>query len=795
MLFRSSNRVSYPNITNPIASAAGNGYFEFQGLPVRAEAYKLMVSAEGYATEAIAGMTITYDTQALGPLTIQLAKDYGTVTGFVYLEVNGVPGYQSGSGGDTPISGISVTANETITSSGELGTELAFDRSKLDGSYKLDSLPTSNLYVVANSSNPIAGYSSFFQSYKVEKGINSGINIELTKTKGEITGTIFEDINKNGTFDNEPYIGGATVFVQQNGTTIASSISEANGAFKLTGLNADTFNIEVKMTGYKDTAKTITLTENSSVSNVFIAMYKPVGRLVGRVIDFDTPVPKKGIAGIKVSVLGESLLTAITDSNGTYVINNVPAASLQITSWNLIANGTELGYGSATTSVNAPQEGATQNVSDIELYSKTRQVWGKIVNSIDSVGIQGIKVKISGTSYEAVTDASGAYYFGSIPVNSQTNYNLIINDTIIENGIYRYRSRDDVSIVVADESATLKIQDITVIPNTGKIRGMVYDSLTGFPIKSSLFSDPIQAELTLPGITTPVTASVSQVNGEFVIDKIPSGSHNVKIKHAVTGSNLKMFEETSRISSVNAGQTTDLGIIYVTIKTITLRGYICDRVVNDKIGSNYYISGAMIQASINGIPYTKTSTTSYDGTYQMTVPAYSDYTIKVSSPNYMDSEETSLSLQLPGPFIKNFYINPRVGNISGTVYLDSNANYYYDMGDTVKIKVAHSKYMSGTFTVKTNYRGVPYSVMVDANSTFSFTNLPVGNYYITIDPPAAALDPAYAELNSTSWLEGPSGNRIVNVNNSSTTVINTVVVKTAYPTGSISGNKIGRAHV
>ncbi|HPG59408.1 MAG TPA: carboxypeptidase-like regulatory domain-containing protein, partial [Candidatus Wallbacteria bacterium] len=624
----------------------------------------------------------------------------------------------------------------------------------------------SNISIVSNSGTGAnANYSSYTESYSVIKGFQT-FNIELAQTKGNVSGVVYEDLNKNGAFDNEPLVSGAVVSVIQSGAT-TSTPTDALGNFILTGLSFGSLNITATKTNYKDSAKTVTLPANANLSNVYIGLYKPTGKLTGRIVDLNTPDPKQGIAGVSVKILGFSNLTTTTDSTGGYMFNEVLANNGGVSQYTIVGDGSALGYGVTTKQCEAPAESAIINAPDIELSKASRLVYGKITDSVTNAGISGIKVKIQGTAYEADTDNSGVYVFNAIPVNTASNYTLGISDTVTVNGAPRYQNRDDVSISVNNETTPLKIQNIPLTPNVGKIRGTVYDSITGFPIKSSLFTEPIQAEITISGLAAPVTATVSQVNGEFTMENIPGGSYNLKIKHAVTGTNLKMFEEVSRNALVTAGQTIDLGIIYVTLKTMTIKGRVKDKIVGDKVSSipglsDYYISGALVQASINGIPYTKTATTSYDGSYQLTVPVYSNYTFKASATNYIDSEQASTEVVLSNTLLyhtQNFSIDPRVGNISSTVFLDSNNNGYYDVGDTVKIKDAHPKYMNGDFKVKTNYRGVPFSVSVENNSAFTITNLPVGSYYLTVDPPAANLDPAYAELNSTAWLEGPSGNR------------------------------------
>ena len=337
-------------------------------------------------------------------------------------------------------------------------------------------------------------------------------------------------------------------------------------------------------------------------------------------------------------------------------------------------------------------------------------------------------------------------------------------------------------------TADIKIYVTPKFDNTlkGEIKGNVYDFVTGFPIRSSLFTTagPIEVNVNVPGSGI-LSSQVSSTNGDFLVSNIPAGTYTMTIKHAVT-TGAKMFNDVSKSVNVIAGQTTDLGIIYVSLATVTIKGRIKDKVVSDYKAKNptstisdYYVSGTQVQASINGTTYSRTTTTAYDGSYQLDIPVYSDYTFKVISTNY-DYAESSTEVTFPA--VGNSYITqvitatPKTGKASGTVYLDSNDNTYFDASDSTKIKDAYANNI-GVFTLSTNYRGVPITTTVNSDSTFRL-DLPIGEYYIIIEPPLTNLDQTYAGLNKT-LIKDSFGNAMVYIRADESTNINAVIVKSS----------------
>jgi len=770
---------TYPQIPNPVTSAAGTGGFSFSNIPVGT--YTIIISAADYATEIKNGITISTNGQTVS-LTIQLKKDYGTLSGYVYLETNNTPGFQVGAGGDTPISGITVEAKSSSGTS-----VLTSDISKSDGSYSLKNLPLSFITVSANgntSSN--SNYTSYFTNYTVTKGYQN-LNMELSPTRGTISGKIYEDVNRDGSFNNEPAVPNATVTVTQSGSTITAT-TDAQGNYVMTGLSFGSITLTASKSNYNSASRTVTLPQNANLSNIDIGVYRPTGKLAGRVID---SVTKQGVSGITVKVLGFSDLTTVTSSTGDYNFDNVTASTGGVSKYTIVADGSTIGYSVVTADTDAPAESAVINVTPIEVTKITRLIYGKIVDSVTNAGVEGVQVQIQGTSITPqVTSASGTYIFDAVPVGT---YNLNISDTAAKNinGSPRYQSRD-MQITVSNDSIPLKVSDISVTPNLGKIRGTVYDSLTGYPIKSTLFTEPIKASVTIPGLAAPVETNVSSTNGEFIIENIPQmGSYNytVRIYHSTANANQKMFEEVSKTTVVNAGQISDMGIIYVALKTVTIKGY-----VKDSVDSSFKVAGATITATIKDIAWSgKTATANYNGYYQITVPAYSNYLFTVNATNYSNLEIDSQSVILQSSHSQDFDLTPTLGKIQGVAYIDVNNNGYYDAGDTKideSLSSSGKKYDPELFQVRVKYKNVYYSAYVKLDSSFEFNNVPIGDYYLTMVPPAATgSNPQYSELNTTTFIDGISNSRIISVATSSTTPspVNAVVTRTQHSTGRIFG--------
>lgn len=425
---------------------------------------------------------------------------------------------------------------------------------------------------------------------------------------------------------------------------------------------------------------------------------------------------------------------------------------------------------------------------------------GKIIDSATKIGIQGIRIQTQATipTCSAVTDTFGVYLLSGVPVSSMSSYTFSIGDSFLINGYSRYKQHPDVNVSV---NSQFNVADIEMIPNLGSVCGNIYDSVTatGVPIRSGFFNldGPINVNIVIPGVGT-ISSGVSNTNGDFLISNVPSGTYIMTIKHAVSTGGIKRFNDVNRSVTVTAGQTTDLGLLYISLITVTIKGQVKDKLVSDykiqnptSMISDYGISGAQVQATIDGLTYSKTVSTSDDGSYQMDVPVYSNYKFKVISYNY-DYSESSVTINFPTAgntyLTQTIFATPKTGNISGRLHLDSNNNGYYDSNDTVRIKDANTKYTTGTFILTTNYRGVPIMTTIDSSSAFT-VSVPVGNYYITFDPPAASLDPAYVELNKTNYIDS-NGNRIVTVAVGGTTNLNAVITKGPYLVGSISGRVV-----
>jgi hypothetical protein len=155
------------------------------------------------------------------------------------------------------------------------------------------------------------------------------------------------------------------------------------------------------------------------------------------------PTTNLGVAGVKVSVAGISD-TAMTASDGTYKLNNVPSGTIRIF---FIKSG----YLTQRADVKIEQPDAISTSSktadirmtqDMTMYPLTGQVKGQVTQSaINAAGTSNITIAAASatvfyaygdTVFTTTTDANGYYAFNNLPVfsNNYFSYSLIASKGI-----------------------------------------------------------------------------------------------------------------------------------------------------------------------------------------------------------------------------------------------------------------------------------------------------------------------------------------------------------------------------
>ncbi len=199
------------------------------------------------------------------PLFFGLVRAGGIASGTVYLDTNG---NGKPDAGDTGISrdigsNFNDGASVNIYSASKL---VATARTNFAGNFAVASLPDGNYTAVATSFADRGFVVNGPSTFTITGGkAVTGLNIQL-KPFGEITGTIFEDANADGRFQDgrlidstnpvvEARLAGATVTLDLNsdGTIDRTTTSDANGKYTFTGVPDGSYTVATSKSGFSTT--------------------------------------------------------------------------------------------------------------------------------------------------------------------------------------------------------------------------------------------------------------------------------------------------------------------------------------------------------------------------------------------------------------------------------------------------------------------------------------------------------------------------------------------------------------
>lgn len=224
----------------------------------------------------------------------------------------------------------------------------------------------------------------------------------LTLKRGEITGTVFDNLNQP--------IAGATVAVA--GTSIATSTNE-DGGYTLINVPAGMRTLNVSATGFTSGQFSVDVVANK-LTFKDIYLQTPTGRVQGTVRNASNNEP---IAGAQILVgifFGPVYFSAFTDASGNYSIDDMPARGFTIYA------GAE-GFISTSASITVvANQTTTQNLLLTPVGPATGTVNGVVRNAANADPIVGATITIAGTGLSATTGAGGTYTINNVPAGAQT---------------------------------------------------------------------------------------------------------------------------------------------------------------------------------------------------------------------------------------------------------------------------------------------------------------------------------------------------------------------------------------
>jgi len=255
--------------------------------------------------------------------------------------------------------------------------------------------------------NPLSPGSSASTTGKIEgharyTGLSdhSGITISAESTDGTKTLTVSRMLAGVG-------VGSKAVAAQV--------VTDATGAYKLTGLPEGTYTVYASSQNSFEKAVTtgVTVVAGESVTASDLCL-TPTGQISGTAT---LNGATSGNLGIVVFIAGTSY-SAMTDDTGAYTISSVPAG----TGYVLVASTSKQGYDTAITNVEvtagSTTTAATLNLPPHVAAATTGSVSGTAQLNGGATGNTGIFVYLVGTSYITMTNDAGAFSLTAVAPGS-----------------------------------------------------------------------------------------------------------------------------------------------------------------------------------------------------------------------------------------------------------------------------------------------------------------------------------------------------------------------------------------
>lgn len=482
-----------------------------------------------------------------------------------------------------------------------------------NGEYTVEGLASGNYQLNVQAD----GYQTAVSAFVVNSGGTTQLNFSLSNLTGSVTGVALDSQTSNP-------IAGATVSIYQGNSLITSVLTDTNGQYNLPNLSPGTYNIVTSAANYQTSIQTLTVQSGSPISNNISLTNNP-GTINGQIADSNTLLPVQGVT-IQVSSGQVVIASTITDSQGQYAINNLPAGNYVVT-----ISGPN--YQTVVQSlILAPSQTSTISLS---LQPSPGVLSGNVSDALSQPLVNATVYVLQGSTLisSTLTDSLGNYSIDGIPEGNFT----------VEAVAAGYQFGTSSLNVTAGSSNTV---NFILQQNPGSIQGNATDG-----------TNPIAGAAVLISRGDIVVASTFTDNqGNFFVTNLPDGSYTVQ----VSATNFQTGIQGIQVAA-NVIATTNFTLQ-------TLPSSIVGTVTSDTL---LPFPGMRVTTYSNNIPVLSVLT-NVNGQYVLNGLAPGNYVVKVEAPDY----QTAVSGILLAPNTTatvNFVLSPQPGSIIG-VAKDANGN-------------------------------------------------------------------------------------------------------------------------
>gem|GEM_PF-876961 len=600
--------------------------------------------------------------------------------------------------------------------------------------------------------------------------------------EGLLGDRLWLDTNGDGVQDTgELGIPGVVISLTLPSGTVITTTTDASGNYLFTQLGAGDYTVQVdtntlpddvaqtyNLDGALNNATSVTLEQGESRLDLDFGYMgdSEIGDTIWHDLDGDgVQTPEEyGIKGVEVVLTFSNgqMITTTTDANGNYLFEGLPSDTYTVTvdpttlppALNQTGdpNGTSDITAMDHTSVVTLDNGDDNYDQDFGYQGEGSigdTIWydmnGDGVQDSSEYGVEGVVVALtlpSGTVITTTTDANGNYLFDGLPAG---DYTIMVDSTTLPPEMVQTGDPDGVmdnmDAVTLAPAEDYRDGDFGYQPD-GAIGDTVWFDLDGDGVQTpeEYGIAGVVVELTLPSGV--VISTTTDANGNYLFPNLPAGDYVVTVDTTTlpaeltqTGDPDGLFDNMHPVSLGINEQYMDADFGYQGA------GSIGDTVWNDLNGdgvqdpSEYGIEGVVVELTLpSGVVIT--TTTNMSGTYLFDGLPDGDYLIMVDTttlpPNLVQTGD-------PDGVLDN---TDTVSLAPAEEYRDGDFGYQGDgtIGDTIwfdldgdGVQTPEEYGIAGVVVELTLPSGVVISTTTDANGNYLFTNLPAGDYVVTVD--------------------------------------------------------------